>query len=210
MQYSPELLPEIIQSVGATIDANAQAVTVLDQVLGDGDHVLNLQRGIAALAQQANQLSQLSWSEAWQKMGMTLLTTMGGASGSLLGILFISMGKAAKDLELNQQGFAEAFSQGVVKVKQRGKSDLGEKTMLDVLIPVADKWLELAAVSNPQADTMIVLDGTASAGVESTRKMLATKGRASYFGERSCGHLDAGAKTSQLMIAAIISVLSPT
>ncbi len=210
MNYSPTLLPEIIQAIATTIEDNADTVTQLDQAIGDGDHVINLQRGIDALIQQSSELSRLNWPEAYQKIGMTLLTTMGGASGSLFGTLFISMGKAAKDKELDQQGFASVFSQGVIAVKQRGKAEAGEKTMLDVLIPVAERLVELASTSTEMTEVMAAINGVAEAGVESTRDMLATKGRASFLGERSRGHLDAGAKTSQLIIAAIISVLLTT
>jgi dihydroxyacetone kinase-like protein len=210
MSYSPTLLPEIIQAIATTIEDNADTVTQLDQAIGDGDHVINLQRGIDALIQQGNELSELNWPEAFQKIGMTLLTTMGGASGSLFGTLFISMGKAAKDKALDRSGFAEVFNQGVIAVKQRGKADAGEKTMLDVLIPVAQRLIELAPTSTTMNEKMDAINGVAEAGVESTRDMLATKGRASFLGERSRGHLDAGAKTSQLMIAATISVLLTT
>ena len=208
MQYSPALLPDIIQAIAEIINDNAEVVMALDQAIGDGDHVVNLQRGIDALTEQSSDLSNLNWPEAWQKIGMTLLTTMGGASGSLFGTLFISMSKAAKEKALDPHGFAEIFSQGVESVKQRGKAEAGEKTMLDVLIPVADKLLELAPASTAMAEVFDKVDAVAIAGVESTRDMIATKGRASYLGERTRGHIDAGAQTSQLMIAAIISVLS--
>ena len=209
MQCSPSHFPEIIRAIAATINDNTEAVTLLDQVLGDGDHVINLQRGIKALLQQSSELSALAWPALWQKMGMTLLTTMGGASGSLFGTFFMSLGKAANEKELDQQGFADAFSQAVDAVKNRGKSDAGEKTMLDVLIPVADKLIELAAAPATMAEDLAAIDAVAIQGVESTRDMLATKGRASYLGERSLGNIDAGAQTSQLMIAAIIGVLTP-
>ncbi len=210
MSYSPTLLPEIIQAIATTIEDNADTVTQLDQAIGDGDHVINLRRGIDALVQQSSELSVLTWSEAYQKIGMTLLTTMGGASGSLFGTLFISMAKTAKDKALDRSGFAEVFNQGVIAVKQRGKADAGEKTMLDVLIPVAQRLIELAPTSTAMNEAMDVINSVAEVGVESTRDMLATKGRASFLGERSRGHLDAGAKTSQLTIAAIISVLLTT
>jgi dihydroxyacetone kinase-like protein len=140
-------------------------------------------------------------------MGMTLMTAVGGASGSLFGTLFVAMSKAARDLSLDLQNFADIFSCGVDAVKQRGKSDAGEKTMLDVLIPVAASLRQDAVNGAEMVDVLENVARAAIAGMESTRDMLATKGRASFLEERSRGHIDAGAKTSQLMICAVVEVL---
>lgn len=207
MQLTPQLLPSLIQATADVIKNNAEEVTALDQAIGDGDHVINLQRGIQALIAQSAELSQLDWATAWQKIGMTLMTTVGGASGSLYGTLFMAMSKASRERSLTLSTFAEVYTQGVEAVKQRGKADAGEKTMLDVLIPVADSLRQssVEAVELPVALTQ--LTDVALAGMESTRDMLATKGRASFLEERSRGHIDAGAKTAQLMICAIVAVL---
>lgn len=207
MSLSPKLLPSLITAIANTIESNAEEVTALDQAIGDGDHVFNLQRGLEALVQQSDELAQLDWVSVLQKIGMTLMSTMGGASGSLFGTLFVSMSKAARDQELNLQSFANVFSQGVESVKQRGKADVGEKTMLDVLVPVAAKLQELAAASIGLSDILENIKSEAISGVESTRDMVATNGRASYLGERTKGHIDAGAKTTQLMICAIADIL---
>jgi len=207
MQFIPALLPRLIQAINDVIEANADEVTALDQAIGDGDHVTNLQRGLKALTAQSDELAGLDWVAAWQKIGMTLMTAVGGASGSLYGTLFVAMSKAARDKALDLPAVAEIFSSGVEAVKLRGKADAGEKTMLDVLIPVAAYLRQAAtdAVALPE-----VLDNvarTAIAGMESTKDMVATKGRASFLEERSRGHIDAGAKTSQLMICALVEVL---
>jgi dihydroxyacetone kinase-like protein len=182
-------------------------VTALDQAIGDGDHVINLQRGLKALTDQSGELVLLNWSAAWQLMGMTLMTAVGGASGSLFGTLFIAMSKASRDRTLDFQNFAEIFSCGVEAVKQRGKADAGEKTMLDVLVPVAASLRQDAANCVEMAEVLGNVSRVAIAGMESTRDMLATKGRASFLEERSRGHIDAGAKTSQVMICAVVAVL---
>ncbi len=201
MSLTPKILPLLIDSITTSIEQNAEEVTTLDQVLGDGDHVTNLQRGLDGLNQQASEIAKLEWPAAIQKIGMILLSTMGGASGSLFGTLFISMSKAmAGKTELSQQQFAEVFMQGVEAVKKRGKADAGEKTMLDTLIPVAEKMLEGVELND--------ICQIAIAGMESTENMKATKGRASYLEEKSIGHIDAGARTSQLMICAIVDVLN--
>jgi dihydroxyacetone kinase-like protein len=202
------LLPDLIQAMDRAIEANAEEVTALDQATGDGDHVTNLRRGIKALITQADELARLDWVIAWQKIGMTMMTTVGGASGSLYGTLFIAMSKAARDRPLDLQSFADIFSSGVEAVKQRGKADAGEKTMLDVLIPVAASLRQDAAEAVAISEVMKNVSRAAVAGMESTRDMLATKGRASFLGERSRGHIDAGAKTSQLMICAMVDVLT--
>ena len=207
MQITPALLPRMIEVIADTIEQNAEEVTALDQAIGDGDHVTNLQRGIEAVKANSTELSQLDWAAALQKIGMTLLTTMGGASGSLFGTLFISMSKAAAEQPLNLQTFATVFAKGVEAVKKRGKAQAGEKTMLDVLIPVAESLQQAAAESTPLPDLLVDVSRTATAGMESTRDMVATKGRASFLEERSKGHIDAGAKTSQLMICAIADVV---
>lgn len=214
MQIEPTLLPDLLKAINNIIDINAEEVTALDQAIGDGDHVINLQRGLKALVTQSEALAQLDWSMAWQKMGMTLMTTVGGASGSLFGTLFVAMSKAAREQlaigelgrQINLQDFAEIFASGVEAVKKRGKSDAGEKTMLDVLIPVAE------SLRNASKGVLIteVLESvllSAITGMESTKDMLATKGRASFLEERSRGHIDAGAKTTQLMICAVIEIL---
>ncbi|MGZ8903550.1 MAG: dihydroxyacetone kinase subunit DhaL [Methylobacter sp.] len=208
MKLSSALLPDMIQAIADTIEKNAEEITALDQAIGDGDHVINLQRGIAALMAERAELSQLDWVASWQKIAMTLMTAVGGASGSLYGTLFMAMSKAARDQSINLQTFTEIFSQGVEAVKHRGKADAGEKTMLDVLIPVADYLRTAEAKSSTLIEVLENIPHVAVAGVESTRDMLATKGRASFLGERTLGHIDAGAKTSQLIICAILVVLA--
>jgi dihydroxyacetone kinase-like protein len=118
------------------------------------------------------------------------------------------MSKAARERSLDLKAFAGIFSSGVDAVKQRGKAEAGEKTMLDVLIPVAT-YLRQAATDNVSLpDVLENVEQVAIAGMESTRGMLATKGRASFLEERSRGHIDAGAKTSQLMICALVGILA--
>jgi len=208
MTYEPSLLPALITAANDTVAANAGEVAELDQAIGDGDHVVNLQRGLHALMAQRETLATLTWPDAWQKIGMTLMSSIGGASGSLFGTLFMAMGKAAKQLTLDQAGFAETFSGGVNAVKHRGKSDVGEKTLLDVLGPVAGCLQTAAAEGLGLKELLPKVSETAVAGMESTQDMLATKGRAAFLAERSRGHIDAGARTTQLIICAVADVLA--
>lgn len=207
MPISPKLLPDLLEAVAATINKNAEEITELDQAIGDGDHVYNLQRGLDALLKQKEEFIQLDWVSAWQKIGMTLMSTIGGASGSLFGTLFVAMSKAGRDQEINLQTFADIFSQGVDSVKKRGRVDVGEKTMVDVLVPIAQSLKDSVAESAAFEDLLKNVKSAAISGVESTRDLIATKGRASFLGERTKGHIDAGAKTTQLMICAIADVI---
>jgi len=206
MKISPDILPELIQAVNNAVTQHADELTELDKAIGDGDHVINLRRGLDALLAQQDEVAQLDWASAWQKMGMTCMSKIGGASGSLFGTLFVSMAKSAKDQSVDVVVFAQAFTAGVESMKLRGKADAGEKTMLDVLIPVA-RVLQENANGVELADLLVQVKEAAQVGMESTRDMLATKGRASFLGERSIGHIDAGAKSSQLMIDAVVATL---
>lgn len=206
MSITPTLFPELLAAVTAAIDSNAEQVTELDQAIGDGDHVTNLQRGLASLATQADEIRGLDWPAAWQKMAMSIMANIGGASGSLYATLFLSLAKNAPGKTIDRAGFADLFSLAIDAVKQRGKAEAGEKTMLDVWIPVAQNVHDTLQL--PLAEALQQICVTAETGVESTRNMLASKGRASFLGERSLGHIDAGAKTAQLMVAAIADVLT--
>lgn len=207
MPLSPTLFPALINSVTETITAHADAITELDQAIGDGDHVFNLQRGLQALQASSADIAELDWPEAWQKIGMLIMSSVGGASGSLYATLFISLHKQSRDKNIDLQSFAEVFALAVDAVKLRGKADVGEKTMLDVLVPVAETLKLDAAAGKTLPEILEHACETAALGVEATRDMLATKGRASFLGERSIGHIDAGAKTAQLMIEAVVEVI---
>lgn len=209
MSISPAQFPHWINAISTTIHEHADAITELDQAIGDGDHVFNLQRGIEALQNTSTDIAGMEWAAAWQKIGMTIMASIGGASGSLYATLFISLHKNSKDKPVNMQTFAEAFQAGIEAVKQRGKADVGEKTMLDVLVPVAQALQQDVLAGKNLTEILDHVCAVADAGVEATRDMLATKGRASFLGERSKGHIDAGAKTAQLMIAAIAASLRP-
>jgi phosphoenolpyruvate---glycerone phosphotransferase subunit DhaL len=200
-------LPILITAIQNTINTNAVEITELDKAIGDGDHVVNLQRGLNALSAISDELATMEWSAAFMKIGMTLMSTMGGASGSLFGSMFLSMGKAAKDKELNLTTFPEVLTQGVESIKQRGKADIGEKTMLDTLIPVANSLNADVANNIPFDQILENITQEAIKGMESTKDLLATKGRASFLGERAIGHIDAGARTSQLMICSVVNLL---
>lgn len=206
MQVTSDMLAEFIKVASDTMAEHDAEVTELDKTLGDGDHVINIRRGLGFLVEQSDEISQLEWADAWKKMGMTCMSKIGGASGSLIGTFFVAMGKDAVGKTVDPVVFAEAYNAAVEAMKARGKSDAGEKTMLDTLIPVANYLTENCGKTEYPA-LLAGLKETAIKGMESTSDMHATKGRSSFLGERSVGHIDAGARSTQLMICAIAEAI---
>lgn len=200
-----DLAVRVIAAMGAVIRDRADDLTALDQAIGDGDHGINMKRGFAAMEEAAEALSALPFPDALQKAGMTLVMTVGGASGPLFGSFLMAMGKAGDGEPRSLADLADRFAAGVEAVKRRGKSDVGEKTMLDVLVPV--ELALRAAASNAAGDVIDQVRSAAAMGLESTRSMRATKGRASFLGERSVGHLDPGAQSGLLLIGAVCDTL---
>lgn len=176
----------------------------LDRAIGDGDHYINMKRGANAIVEIRAELESLTPDAALNKIGMKLLSTIGGASGPLLASFFMSMGKILKEnADDSAPSYAAAFVAGVEAIQQRGKAGLGEKTMLDVLIPVAQQFSTLATSNANIKDICTALMHTAEQGMLSTKALIATKGRAAGLGERAIGHIDPGAKSCQLMIEAV-------
>nr|BAL53154.1 dihydroxyacetone kinase, C-terminal domain [uncultured Gammaproteobacteria bacterium] len=208
MDLKPCILPDLIEAASQAIEAHAEEVSALDRALGDGDHLTNLRRGLKALRDQREQLAQASdWGAALIQLGTTLMSTVGGASGSLYGTLFLSLGKALQGASLELEAFARAFSEAVEAVKRRGKTQVGEKTLVDTLQPTAEALLATAQSSASAPAIAAQVKAAAIRGMESTRELLASKGRASYLGERARGIVDAGARTAQLMICAVADAL---
>lgn len=202
-------LSRIIDAALAAITAHGEELSGLDRAIGDGDHGINLLRGLNALTNERAAYQGLPLGQALQKMGMKLVMTVGGASGPLFGSLLMGMGKAASaGTPATTAEWASVLEAGVVAVASRGKSKAGEKTMLDVLVPVAAALRAAAAESLPRAEVMVQMTRAAGDGLEATRPLQATKGRASFLGPRSVGHLDPGARSSQLLIEAVCEALA--
>ncbi len=204
MSISPAAIPALIAKVDQALTEHQDEIIELDMAIGDGDHLTNLQRGVKALSALELDWSEIDWPTALQKTGMTLLSTMGGASGSLFGSFFLAMAKGMEaGSSLNRTEIARLFALGTEAVKKRGKADAGEKTMLDVLIPVADYLNDADRYEDAEQDSQKITQ-IAEQGMQSTRDMIATKGRASFLGEKSLGHIDAGARTCQLIISTVV------
>ena len=192
---------KLIQEV---IDFHATEIEKLDQEIGDGDHIFNVQRGIKLVIELEPVIKELPISKALNQIAMKVLSGIGGSSGALFGTLFMTMAKGENiDEGVDYKKAIEIFSLGVEAVKQRGKADVGEKTMMDVLIPVANCLQE--GVQNNKDINEILTEAiqVAENGMLSTKDLLATKGRASFLGERAKGHIDPGARSSQLMIKTV-------
>jgi len=200
---------ESIQAVNDAILANEHAIESLDREIGDGDHFINIKRGCGALMAMREELAPLSPSDAFQRMGMKLMSTIGGASGPLIASFFISMGKTLKGNDTpDGPAFAEAFSNGVDSIRKLGKANIGEKTMLDVLIPAAQMLTRLHAEGAPLGEIADKLKEESERNMLGTKNTVATKGRAHFLGERALGHIDPGSKTCQVAIWAICDQLT--
>ena len=206
---STEMIIQIIKEVQKAYEANASEIEKLDQAIGDGDHVINMRRGMKAILEIEAELASLEPKDALNKIGMTLLASIGGAAGPLFASLFMGMAKVpGSDNIHDSKMVAKMFSSGVELVKQRGKADIGDKTMMDVLIPVSNLFSELVEKSDLSKTEMLEqLMAEAERGMLSTKDIVATKGRASYLGDRAKGHIDAGAKSCQLIIFTICDYL---
>jgi len=204
-----EMIIQIVREVHKAYEANAPEIEKLDQAIGDGDHVINMRRGIQAILEIDEALVPLKPGEALHKIGMTLLSSIGGAAGPLFASMFMGMAKVPGSDDIHDsKTVAKMFSSGVELVKQRGKADVGDKTMLDVLIPVSNLFSELVEKSDlPKNEILKQLMAEAERGMLSTKDIAATKGRASYLGERAKGHIDPGAKSCQLIIFTICDYL---
>ena len=198
------------KEIQIVIDNNAPEIEKLDQEIGDGDHIFNVQRGIKLVIELEPIIKHLSMSKALNQIAMKILSGIGGSSGALFGTLFMTMAKVSNiDDGIDYKKAINMFVDGVEAVKQRGKADVGEKTMMDVLIPVANCLKEGVEKDIDLKDLMRKTIETAEKGMLSTKNLLATKGRASFLGERSKGHIDPGARSSQLMIKTVcMSILN--
>lgn len=185
-------------------------LTELDAAIGDADHGINMHRGMTAVAEDlGNQPADLA--TLFKRTGMKLVSSVGGASGPLYGTFFLRLAAATGDASsLDGPGLAAALRAGCDGVVTRGKAELGEKTMLDALLPAADALDAALGGGEPPAEALEAAADAARTGREATIPMLATKGRASYLGERSIGHLDPGAASSTLLIETLAAAMGAT
>ena len=195
-----------LENINNSIELHKDEIEKLDQNIGDGDHIFNIQRGLKESLSLKEDLKDNQLNEILKKIGIKIMTTVGGSSGALFSTLLINMAKAYNNQLSDQKNIALMFDCGVEAMKKRGKADIGEKTMLDVLVPVSKKLNELSDKKNSKEIAKEIMK-TAEIGMLSTKDLIATKGRASFLGERSIGHIDPGARSSQIAIEAICNVV---
>jgi dihydroxyacetone kinase-like protein len=203
MNLDASTLRSLIAAAAEEVIASAPELTALDQAIGDGDHGINMKRGFEAVLGKIDAIAAQPLGEAVKTVGKTLVMTVGGASGPLYGSFFMALGDAITAGRRFPEDLAEVFACGVDAVSARGRSKAGEKTMLDVLVPV----LQTLRLDAGRPDLMQRVRTAASEAVERTVAMLATKGRASYLGPRSVGHIDPGARSSCVLVHAICTTL---
>lgn len=197
MTITSAQLRALIDNVTAAVIAHADELTALDSAVGDADHGINMKRGAEAVRAELDIIADKPLAEALKAIGTKLVMTVGGASGPLYGTLAISLGK-----EIGDQPLPSALRRAADAVAARGKSAIGQKTMLDVLYPAVDA---LGA-----GKTVAELPALIDAAAEATVPMLALRGRASFLGERSIGHMDPGARSAAIIATTIIRTLEST
>jgi len=202
MTLQPDTFKSLVKVAAEQVIASAPELTALDQAIGDGDHGTNMKRGFEAVLSKLDAIGSQPLAEAVKTIGKTLVMTVGGASGPLYGSFFLAAGEALSRKTLPQD-LAEVFGSGVDAVSARGRSQAGEKTMLDVLVPV----LETLKANAGRADLIERVRATANEAVARTAPMQATKGRASFLGPRSVGHIDPGARSSCVLLHAVCESL---
>lgn len=198
MTLRPDTFKSLVKVAAEQVIASAPELTALDQAIGDGDHGTNMKRGFEAVLSKLDAIGSQPLAEAVKTVGRTLVMTVGGASGPLYGSFFLAAGEALSRKTLPED-LAEVFGSGVDAVSARGRSQAGEKTMLDVLVPV----LETLRANAGHADLIERVRATANEAVARTAPMQATKGRAAFLGPRSVGHIDPGARSSCVLLHAV-------
>lgn len=194
---------EWIKACAAVLAENRTYLTELDAAIGDADHGVNMDRGFKAVLNKLPEISDKDIGTIFKTVGMTLISTVGGAGGPLYGTFFLQIGmKTAGKMELGLADWTEALDAALSGVLMRGKAEPGDKTMVDALTPAVNALKQAVQQDTPLDQALELSMQAAQAGMEATIPLVAHKGRASYLGERSAGHQDPGATSSYLILKA--------
>ncbi|MBC2347299.1 dihydroxyacetone kinase subunit L [Listeria welshimeri] len=193
MTYNKDWALRWLNDFGERVQENKKLLSDLDQAIGDGDHGINMARGLSELKKAFTEKEPADLKDVFKTAGMTMVSKVGGASGPLYGTAFLNMSKAVDSDTIDAIGLTKVIEAGLEGIEKRGKSHAGEKTMIDVWEPVVHAL--------HQED---LTDDVVDAALQKTKDLKATKGRASYLGERSIGHLDPGAYSSALLFHAML------
>jgi phosphoenolpyruvate---glycerone phosphotransferase subunit DhaL len=198
-----------VRRFAALVSENKDYLTELDAAIGDADHGSNLDRGMTAAVAALDELGPTAAGPLFSKVGMTLVSTVGGASGPLFGTLFLRMGTSLGDADSADAGqVAAALRAGLDGVEARGKAQPGDKTMYDALSPAVDALDKAVGEGADLGEGLGRASNAAAEGRDATIPMLARKGRASYLGERSVGHQDPGATSVALLLQAAADTIA--
>ncbi len=208
MRITAEHVIRFIESVAERIKEQRAYLTELDSPIGDSDHGINLDRGFTAVLAKLPTVADKDIGTILKTTGMTLVSTVGGASGPLYGTAFLRAGTALADRqELSADDLVAALEAALEGIMMRGKAQRGEKTMIDTIAPALDALKDALAQGADLVAALQAATAAAEQGMKSTIPMLATKGRASYLGERSIGHQDPGATSAYLMAACLLATV---
>lgn len=207
MPFTTETAVQWIQRYAQEIHENSQYLTQLDSAIGDADHGSNMDRGFKAVTAKLAGMENADISTIFKTVGTTLVSTVGGASGPLYGTAFLRAGTATSGKsELETADILSLLEASIEGVRTRGKAQVGEKTMLDALTPALEAGKQAQAEGASMSEVLQRMADAAEEGMKKTIPMVATKGRASYLGERSANHQDPGATSSWLLLKSLAEV----
>lgn len=208
MSINGKKVIEILTQIAEKIDENKGYLSELDATIGDGDHGINMSKGFKAVTEKLKEDDGVDIAGILKKTGMALVSTVGGASGPLYGTAFMKSSMSVNGkTEIDIKDFSNMLKDALDGIKMRGKAKAGEKTMIDALEPALEainKGIERGLESK---EILKLAKEAAYNGVEYTKTIIATKGRASYLGERSIGHQDAGATSSAIILETIYEAI---
>ncbi|GGA52701.1 dihydroxyacetone kinase subunit DhaL [Okeania sp. KiyG1] len=203
-----EQIIQWLQAVATVLQEKKDYLTELDAIIGDADHGINMNRGFQKVVTQLPTVTDKDIGSIFKTVSMTLISSIGGASGPLYGTLFLRISAVvAGKSEITTEDMAKILVAAVEGVVQRGKANLGDKTMLDALSPAADTFTEAAGNGCSLVESLKQAVDAAEQGMKNTIPMLAKKGRASYLGDRSIGHQDPGATSTYLILKTLLDTL---
>lgn len=211
MQVSSELFATYLINVHSLINQNGDYITALDAATGDGDHWSNLNMGFTKLAEMADDLAQMSLYDEFYKIGMTMMSVIGGSAGVLYGGAYISAAETLKEKKIiNRTDLYEVLNAMLQDIMNRGKAQPGMKTMVDALYPAVQAYKKAMEENLSDEELMDTVIKATEAGAESTRDMEAVKGRATYQADKGVGHLDPGAVTMSYQIRELCTTIKST
>ena len=204
MSLTGKQVIDVLGKINEKIEENKEYLTELDAAIGDGDHGLNMTKGFKAVVDKLKDDDASNVGNILKKAGMALVSNVGGAAGPLYGTAFMKAGaKLNSKAEVDINDFLEALVEALEGIKMRGKADIGDKTMIDALVPSIEALKKSLNEGKSDLDALQDMKDAGFEGVQHTKEILAKKGRASYLGERSLGHQDAGATSCALILETI-------